>query len=73
MADKFLREIIKNPHTNNCSRSYDLTDLLEETIIRLKEMRIKYARPDGMQPYLIDDVVIDLYNGMVAVYYNLNE
>jgi hypothetical protein len=73
MADKFLREVVSHGHTNNCQRSYDLVDLLEKTISKLKEMQEEYKRSDGMQPYLIDDVVVDLYNGMVAVYYNLNE
>ncbi len=58
----------------NSARPLDTVELLRVAIEMIEnEYREKNAlRFDGKQPFIVEDVIVDVQNGIVTVYFNWN-
>jgi len=65
----------------NCVRLLDASDLFDAVCEECKKLhddgvREKMIGQNGelyRQPYIIDDVIVDIYSGQVVIYYHDNE
>ena len=57
----------------NCHRLLDAADLFDAAYEECKKLYDDGKREkDIVQPYIVDDIVIDIYPGQVVIYYHDN-
>jgi len=57
----------------NVCRLQDSSELCLLVREELEKLYEENRRNDGKQPFIVDDIIFDVYSGVVAIYYHDND
>lgn len=54
-------------------RPLDAAELLDMASAAIKDLYEKNKRADGMQPFIVHGILVDVHHGLIKVFYDDNE
>ncbi len=58
--------------TRNNERPLNAAELLNMAALAIEDLYAKKRTADGIQPFMVRHIAVDLYGGIVKIYYNDN-